>query len=219
MSRRPMPTPPRRRPVKPVIDAQADMDAKFEAKRQDRLALTRDRSSERLDLHWHVHECKKDGRPLMYEPFEDAICDIVEDMRMLSLSDSLIAKYLGNSMATIETWLLTHPKFLGAWLSGGELAEAELVRAMRHRALGYSHSAEKISFGKDGEVFRATYTEHYPPDKAAGEFLLTNTKGSRWKTKQTTELTGADGSALVPPAITLVGVVAGGNIPDETLLD
>ena len=104
--------------------------------------------------------------------------------RLLGLSEERIAELLEISLGTLHEWKQVYPNFLTAYQSGGALADAELARSMFHRAQGYSHKAEKIQFVKVGdnvEVMRAEYVEHYPPDTAAGVFLLTNRQPQLWR--------------------------------------
>ena len=63
---------------------------------------------------------------------------------------------------------------------------------MYHRAKGYSHAAEKILV-VDGAVVREDYTEHYPPDTRAAEFLLTNRHPGKWKSKRDGDEPGPEG--------------------------
>jgi len=42
------------------------------------------------------------------------------------------------------------------------------------RAIGYLHKAEKIFCTKDGEIVRAEYIEHHPPDERAASLWLRN---------------------------------------------
>lgn len=121
------------------------------------------------------------GRPTLYRA---AYCDLVYKYRLLGLSEERIAELLEVSIATLHEWRKVHAAFSSAYQDGGELADAELARSMFQRAQGYSHKAEKIQFVKVGdgvEVMRAEYTEHYPPDTAAGVFLLTNRQPKLWR--------------------------------------
>lgn len=49
-----------------------------------------------------------------------------------------------------------------------------MAQSLFHRGIGYSHKAEKIAFDKEGNVLRAEYVEHYPPDTASMIFWLKN---------------------------------------------
>ena len=51
-------------------------------------------------------------------------------------------------------------------------ADADVAVKLRDRALGYSHSSEKIFLNRDGEVVRVETIEHYPPDTKAAETWL-----------------------------------------------
>jgi hypothetical protein len=126
-------------------------------------------------------DSKVAGRPTEYR---EAYCDLVYKYRLLGLSEDHIAELLAISLTALRSWRKSHVSFQSAWDNGGELADAELARSMFHRAQGYSHKAEKIQFLKVGdgvEVMRAEYVEHYPPDTAAGVFLLTNRQPQLWR--------------------------------------
>jgi hypothetical protein len=118
------------------------------------------------------------GRPTEYKP---AYCDLVYKFRLLGLGEEKIADLLEISLSTFRFWREKYVDFLSAWRAGGEEADAKLVQSMYHRAMGYSHPAEKIQFDKDGNELRAEYTEYYPPDTAAGVFLLTNRQPQLWR--------------------------------------
>jgi hypothetical protein len=70
-------------------------------------------------------------------------------------------------------------------------------RSLYQRAVGYTYSSEKI-FHHQGTITRAECVEHVPPDPGAAKLWLTNRRGEEWRDKNSTELTGKDGAALVP---------------------
>ena len=47
-----------------------------------------------------------------------------------------------------------------------------MAQSLFHRGIGYSHKAEKIAFDKEGNVLRAEYVEHYPPDTRVDDILV-----------------------------------------------
>ncbi len=102
---------------------------------------------------------------------------------LLGLTDERIAELLHVSTAVLNKWRKQQPGFARAFERGRDLADAKIAKALYQRALGYSHKAEKISFGKDGEVLRAAYTMHYPPDAACLAFYLSNRTRALWRTK------------------------------------
>lgn len=174
--------------------------------RQDRAKL--DAKKSRRELHWHIMEARKLGRPPVYEEHAEEIDKLVYDYRMLGITVMQIADLFGISSATLYIWQEQHPTFLDAWNRGGDLADAEISRAVFHRARGYSHVAEKIQLDKEGEWQRTEFVEHYPPDTAAATFWLTNRQRATWKSRQSTELGGPDGAPLTPPTINIMGVEA-----------
>jgi hypothetical protein len=50
----------------------------------------------------------------------------------------------------------------------------------------------------NGQPVYAEYVEHVPPDPGAAKMWLTNRRPEQWRDRSTTELTGKDGTAIVP---------------------
>ena len=151
------------------------------------------------------------GRPSGYI---EAYATMARKLRMLGLSTPKICDILEVGEQAVRNWRAKVPEFKQAWDEGGAIADAEVAKAMYHRAVGYSHPAEKLFYDKStGEVVRATYIEHYPPDTAAGKFLLTNRQPDIWKERSTKELTGPEGQTLLPPIIVVTPVPAGQRPP------
>lgn len=105
--------------------------------------------------------------------------------------------------STLDKWRKAQPDFSAAYEAGGEAADAEVALALKHRAMGYSHKAEKIMLGPGGIVLREEYIEHYPPDTAAASLWLSNRQRGRWKLKPDEE-TNAN-----------VNIKITGGLPDE----
>ena len=152
------------------------------------------------------------GRPTLYEP---ALDDVVYKLRLYGLIAEQIADVLSISQATLYHWLNTYESFKQGWQRGGTLADAEVSHALYQRAKGYKHKAVKLQYVKDEGWQEATYTEHYPPDTAAGIFWLANRsahqlgqaaagvplQNMQWKQRITEEHTGPNGSPLAAPSI------------------
>ena len=66
-------------------------------------------------------------------------------------------------------------------------ADADIAVKLRDRALGYSHSSEKIC-----EVVRVETIEHYPPDTKAAETWLYNRQPTKWKRDRSISKPGAN---------------------------
>lgn len=188
---------------KPFVSHEAYVADELEDMRSRR-ADKEEKKVARRALQRNIAEAKRLGRPSVYEPGMDAL---VYEMRMLGLKVSQIASLIGIGESVLYEWGESHPTFADAWFRGGEGADAEISRAMFHRAKGYSHLAEKIQFDKEGNELRAVYVEHFPPDVSAAEFWLVNRQREHWKRRSSVELSGPDGAPLSPPTVTVTGVV------------
>lgn len=135
------------------------------------------------------------GRPSDYRP---GFARIVYKLRLLGISSEKIADLFEVRRDRLWLWREHYPEFKTAWIEGGSLADATVARSLYHRAVGYSHTAEKI-FNDKGSILRAEYTEHYPPDTAAAQLWLVNRQPELWRNKSSSEVTGANGTALFPP--------------------
>ncbi len=97
----------------------------------------------------------------------------------------------------MDRWKVSHPDFCKSIKAGKEVADAEVSRALKHRAVGYSHPEDKI-FMHNGEPVVVPTIKHYPPDTAAAFIWLKNRAG--WRDKSETALSGK--IEIAPPLIT-----------------
>ena len=102
-------------------------------------------------------------------------------------TDKEIAKALGVTCTTVQNWKKKHPDFFESLKKTKKLADQKVVAALYERACGYSHPSEKIFLNKEGDIVRAPYTEHYPPDTAACFIWLKNRDPENWRDKQQVE--------------------------------
>jgi len=155
-------------------------------------------------------------RPYGQPAYRDHFPEMVFQLRLLGASRTQIAVSLNVTDEQLLLWLnLSHhanhaktekPELREAYVRGGELADARVSESLYHRAIGYTHEDEKIMSHKDLGIVRVPTLKHYPPDSAAGVFWLTNRQGARWRNRVTNEMTGPDGSALVPPQLIVTPV-------------
>lgn len=133
----------------------------------------------------------------------------------LGATDRDVADYFGVSHQTIATWKLQHPQFLDAQKEKDK-ADGEVVRSLYERARGYSHPDVVITNYK-GEITITNIVKHYPPDTTACIFWLKNRQRDRWRDR--TELTGANGSALLQIPSEIIAAAAaiarGVQIPSD----
>ena len=117
------------------------------------------------------------GRPSGYKP---AYVARAFDLCLLGLPDERIAELLGTGLAGLKRWKQAYPRFARSFELGRAEADGKVAGALYQKAVGYSHSAEKIHVLKDGTVVRVPYTERFPPDSAALAFYLSNRQREFW---------------------------------------
>ncbi len=112
--------------------------------------------------------------------YTKALDEIVYKLCLLNLIDKDIVDVLGISEATFTNWKAKYPSLLAFIKKGKDQADAEVAKALFHRACGYSHPDVHIS-NYQGEITITEITKHYPPDTAAAFIWLKNRAG--WKDK------------------------------------
>jgi hypothetical protein len=101
-------------------------------------------------------------------------------MALLGCTESEMAEVIGIDEATLNGWKSEHPHFGRELARGKTEADADVAHGLYQRAIGYSHSAEKI-FQHEGKIIRARFTEHYPPEPGASKIWLTNRRRGQAK--------------------------------------
>lgn len=119
------------------------------------------------------------GRPTRYRA---EFAEQARKLCRLGATDVELAEFFEVAASTVGKWKNDHPEFSESIKAGKILSDAEVADKLFHRALGYSHEAEKIMVVA-GQVERVPYVEHYPPDTAAAIFWLKNRQRGRWRDK------------------------------------
>jgi hypothetical protein len=99
---------------------------------------------------------------------------------LLGATDVELADFFNVDERTVNNWKHDHPCFFQSLQRGKVMADANISERLYQRALGYTHSEEKI-FCNMGEVIRANTTKHYPPDTGAIKLWLFNRRSKDWK--------------------------------------
>lgn len=125
---------------------------------------------------------RKQGRPELYRPEFD---DIAYKLCLLNYNNTELAAVFSVDAGTITDWASRHPSFHSALTRGRDIADGEVIKAVHHAAIGYSHASEEIkvlsSGGQGGSyVERVAVTKQYPPDMNAAVFWLTNRQRGRF---------------------------------------
>lgn len=103
----------------------------------------------------------------------------------MGMTNREIADFFQVSVHTIHRWRANYPEFAEAFVTGKELADDRVERALYNRAIGYSYDSEKIvtiSLGKNAgtAIERVPIVEHVPPDVKAAELWLKNRRPKEW---------------------------------------
>lgn len=126
------------------------------------------------------YNLKNPGRP---SKWHDGFVRMVEKYVLIGSIDEGIADLLGVTETTLNEWKSkSHPELTLAIKRARKNADQDVINALRHRALGYSHRAVKI-FNDEGRAMTVPYTEHYPPSEIAAFFWLKNRDPDNWRDK------------------------------------
>ncbi len=100
------------------------------------------------------------GRPTA---FQDWMLPCAEVLYELGATNRHVARALGVSESTIDSWIATRPEFSGT-LKGKDTADAEVVRSLYQRAKGYEVNGL-----------------HIPAHPTAIIFWLKNRQAAKWR--------------------------------------
>jgi hypothetical protein len=128
-------------------------------------------------------EPKGKGRPSSYKPeFAEQARKLCE----LGATDIELADFFNVSDRSIYRWSNEHDDFCQALKAGKEAADERVVRALYHKATGYTHDAVKV-LQYEGSPVIIPYREHVAPDTTAAIFWLKNRRRTDWRDRVTHE--------------------------------
>jgi len=141
-----------------------------------------------------VEEKKKKGRKSLYNP--DNHPKKAGELALVGKTDIQIAKALGISEVTLNTWKKQYPDFLLSLKDNKDIVDAGVVNSLLQRANGYEYT--EISEKEDPEkgLIRTTTIKKVAPDVTAQIFWLKNRQPKDWRDKRDMELTGKDGTPI-----------------------
>lgn len=131
-------------------------------------------------FHGRGDSMAEQGRPTKYKKEYDAL---VYNYCLLGATDKELADFLEIDVATVNRWKKTHPSFCESLKNGKVDADANVAKALYHRALGYSHVEEKV-FNNNGEIVTHNTMKHYPPDTGAAMAWLKNRQPDKWRDRR-----------------------------------
>lgn len=119
---------------------------------------------------------------------------------LLGADDKRLAELFEVTEQTVNNWKNDYPEFFESIKKGKELADANVADRLYNRAMGYSHSEDKI-FVHNGEPIIVPTTKHYPPDATSAIFWLKNRQPQKWRDTQNIEVSGPNGAPIQVQAI------------------
>ncbi len=134
---------------------------------------------------------KKNGRKSLYRP---EYADLARKCcAILGATNAQLGEFFNVTERTINNWIAREPAFRAVILPAREQADGNVKQSLYRRAVGYSHPSEKIFYdSKAGQLVRATFVEHYPPDTTAQIFWLKNRDPANWRDQRPEGGSGSD---------------------------
>lgn len=123
-----------------------------------------------------AEESRKVGRPTKYK---EEYAELAYKFSLLGAIDAQLAQLLEISESTLNKWKHDHPEFSESIKRGKEIADVEVVEALRKRAIGYSYEEVKTEESDQGNK-RTVTTKAVIPDTTAQIFWLRNRQPDKW---------------------------------------
>lgn len=137
-----------------------------------------------------MEESRKVGRPTKYK---EEYAELAYKFSLLGAIDTQLAQLLEVSESTLNKWKHDYPEFSESIKRGKEIADVEVVEALRKRAIGYSYEEIKTEESDQGKKKTVT-TKEVVPDTTAQIFWLKNRQPRLWRDKQEIDHQSSDGS-------------------------
>ena len=132
------------------------------------------------------------GRPTKYD---DKFAEQAYKYCLLGADDRRLAELFEVAESTVNNWKNDYPEFLDSIKKGRDIADAEVGKSLYDRAMGYSHTEDKI-FVHDGVPVIVPTIKHYPPDATSAIFWLKNRQPAKWRDTQNIEVSGLNGGPI-----------------------
>lgn len=113
------------------------------------------------------------------EHYREMLIDIRE-LAEIGATQADIGRRLGLSQEAVAVLRNRDPNVAAALDAGNAVANKRVQEALYQRAIGYTAQVERV-FQQDGQVVRATVTEHVPGDVRAQELWLCNRDPDHWR--------------------------------------
>lgn len=123
----------------------------------------------------------KSDKPTLYR--EDFVRQVYQ-LASKGLTDKQMADILGVKIVTFDMWKKKYPDFQQSLKQGKATADAEVVKSLYKRAVGYDYDEVTTMEGIDGngQAYdnKKVTRKHIPPDVKAITFWLSNRHPEEW---------------------------------------
>jgi hypothetical protein len=117
---------------------------------------------------------------------------MIYGIMLLGATERDVARIFDVSNGTVQRWKKDHPDFLREMERGGDLADAEVAKALHRKAVGFTRKHQEVVRSYKGTSETVEVEKYYPPDTSAIKFYLTNRQKDKWtettKTEKTTNI-------------------------------
>lgn len=122
-------------------------------------------------------------------PFKEEYIELARNYCSLGANGSDVARFLGVSLSTFESWRKQNKDFNDAVVSGRDYFMTEKVESSLYMlATGYQIEEEKSWCNTStGEIYTHSSTTHVKPNERAIEFVLRCRKPDRWNPTDKTD--------------------------------
>ena len=124
------------------------------------------------------------GRPTK---FTSGMKERIKALALKGLTEAEICHAVDIDNSTLTKYKQRNPGFFTSLKDWKVIADKEIERSLRERAMGYSHPEDKIFLGKDGKPVIVPTIKHYPPDTTAMIFWLKNRQPAEWSDRKEIE--------------------------------
>lgn len=125
--------------------------------------------------------------------------DMIYKLGLMGKTNQEISEFFGIAESTFYKHLLKNPSVSEALKRARAGSDSDVVAALYQRATGFTRTMP------DG------LKQYFPPDVTAAIFWLKNRQPEAWRDVRKNEVTGKEGSPLLPPIINFVSDEEGGK--------
>jgi hypothetical protein len=99
---------------------------------------------------------------------------------LLGATEKDVARIFDVSQGTVQRWCKDHVEFAREMQRGGDLADAEVAKALHRKAVGFTQKHKEVVRSYKGTSKVVDVEKYFPPDTAAIKFYLTNRQKDKW---------------------------------------